>query len=262
MKPSHVFGPAAALMLLSAAALADTSPIRPALDYGGTDRNGRQVTVSEKPDQTRISQATGRDVYSTDGAKLGTIDEAWLDDRGTLAVVTLRGNGGTVPWSSLSFVAQPTPRYVAALKPEDLKNAPKISKDAGFRPVKRELFGKDAVDESGAKLGTVADLVVPFQDGTPVALVVETGSALASKKDYAVAWSAVKGAAKDGKELTVAVGKDELAKAPVMMTKAPESATGEKRTIGHNTGSGSSQETPTLGTATQEHIPGQGARRK
>src|SRR5689334_11057612 len=51
MNSRHVFAPAAALLLLSSAAFAATSPIRPDLDYGGTDRNGRQVTVSEKPNQ-------------------------------------------------------------------------------------------------------------------------------------------------------------------------------------------------------------------
>jgi sporulation protein YlmC with PRC-barrel domain len=263
MNPRHgVLLSAAAMMLLAAAALAETNPTRPDLDYGGTDRPGRQATVSAKPNQTRVGQAIGRDVYSRDGTKLGTIAEAWLDRDGKLAVVTLGGDGGTIPWSSLAFEGKPTPRYVVDLRPEDLKNAPKVTKDQGYRPVKGEIFGTKAVDEAGEELGNVVDLVVPFQDGTPVALVIETGPALTSKKDYAVAWSAVKGEAKDGKAMIVAVPKQELAQAPVMMTKAPEGAGGEPKTIGRNTGSGSSQEKPTLGTSTQEHVPFPADRRK
>ena len=47
-----------------------------------------------------------------------------------------------------------------------------------------------------------------------------------------------------------------------MMTKAPTGANGETRTIGRNPQSGSSQEKPTLGTATEEHVPAPASRRK
>jgi hypothetical protein len=72
---------------LSARALADRNPVQPNLAYGGTkDRAPRTPAVSELPSQIRLSKAIGASVVSRDGAKLGTVADAWIDRSGGIGL--------------------------------------------------------------------------------------------------------------------------------------------------------------------------------
>jgi sporulation protein YlmC with PRC-barrel domain len=239
----------AALMMaaqgFSTMALADSNPLQPNLDYGRTkDRPPRTPTVSELPSQIRLSKAIGGSVVSRNGTELGTIGDAWIDHDDRIGVVTLSGKKGTIPWNSLTFQGEPTPRFVVDLSPDDLHNAPPLQ-GAGLRDVRKDVLGAKIVDPQGKDLGTVHDIVASFSTGAIDAVVIETGSVLLPKQEHAVGWSAVR-PAPNGKALVLSLSTAQLAQAPVMMTKAPEAARGG----GNAAASGSSQAPATLGTST------------
>ena len=253
---------ASAALLAASTVAAETDALKPDLDYGATGgRPPRTATVSARPNQIAVSKVIGQTVFARgSGRQLGKITDVFLDSQGRLALAKI--DNAAVPWSSLEFQGKPSPRFVAGLEPDDLKNAPQPRQGKDLRDVKNDILGKKAVDANGAEFGTVHDLVATVSEGTIAAVAIQTGSALKNKQEHAVAWKAVKGAPKDGQGLVIALSADQVREAPVMMTKAPEGFGGDPRTnpaepqkagSGQPTQSGSSA--PPLGTATVGPAP-------
>lgn len=101
----------------------------------------------------------------------------------------------------------------------------------------------------------MSDIVATLSSGAIDALVIETGGALMPKEEHAVAWSAAR-IAPDGKALVLSLSRDQLAQAPVMMTKAPEAAQGSG-----SVSSGTSNPSATLKNSTVGRVPEPSTRR-
>jgi hypothetical protein len=245
-------GLAAAGAALACPALADSDAIHPRLDYGGTlGRPPRLPTASELPDQIRLSKAIGDPVFSRGRREmLGEIADVWID-REIVAVVTLDRVKGAIPWSSLEFQGTPSPRFNIDLTIDDVRNAPAPSETVGLHEFKKDLLRATAVDEHGHELGKVNDVVAEFSSGTIDAVVIETGSPLTPKEDHAVAWSAVREIPVAGTPLVLTLSAEQLAQAPLMVTKAPAAAVGERGTTGNDASSGSSQDSGPLENSTK-----------
>jgi hypothetical protein len=208
--------------LLAAAALAD-DPLRPALDYGHTDRKPQVLTASERPDQIRLGAYVLRgDVVSRrEDAKLGDIETIFIDPRAALvSVVQLAPTRALVPWASLEFVPREKARFLVDLTPDDIANAPRPNELAGLDDLK-PLLSRQAVGADGKALGRVADLIAMLGDGDIVAVVVEENApALKPKEPRALSWSAVSGRAANG-DLLLSITEPQFAQAPLLTSKAP-----------------------------------------
>ena len=208
---------------------------QPKMDYGHSERLPGKEAVGEAPDQIRVSQAFGRAVFARDaGKELGTVETVLIDrQRNAISVVVLKpaitvkvGGPVVLAWNSLQFQGKPSPRFVTELTPDDIVNAPSLAEEAGRNPllvdVKRSLLGKKVAEQQGAELGSASDLVATFGDGRLVALGIEMGPAVTSKEIRAVPWRIVRLPEDARRSITIAARRDEVAAAPVMMTKAPD----------------------------------------
>jgi sporulation protein YlmC with PRC-barrel domain len=252
---------AAVLALGLAAALPATAaePTESGMASGDTQIAPRQNVVSETGDEIRASEAIGREVRSSDNKPIGKTADLFLGKSGTVELVGIdrEGKNIVVPWSSLRWQAKPAPHFVSQLASDQVGNGtkPETAKETGgYLDVKDRLLGHD-LKHDGKDVGTLRDLVLRFGDGSVVAALVDAGGSEA----YAVPWQKAQIAATgNGKGLTTALSKDEIAKNPQFATKAPE-PTAPANASGS---SGKTQPDTSLGTSTERFVPAPDTRRR
>ena len=222
----------------SGAALAAQPAAEPQMDTGYTNRSPRTPTVSEAADQIRAKAVIGADVRNPNGSEIAKISDLIVNrTSNAIELAVLQPTGGasssgaaTVAWGSLRFEGKPTPHFVTALSREALAAGRSFKKQArngnDLYDVKADLLGKKAVGTSGAEVGRITDLVLTFESGRLVALVIDTGGLISvGAKHHAVAWDkANPQGGKGNAPLRLAVSKTEVDAAPVTATKAPEAA--------------------------------------
>lgn len=245
-------------LALFLAAAAPAAAQQPPMPSGGTERAPRQHVVAEASDQIRATDAIGDGVEGADGEKLGNIEDIYLS-RQSGAVELAVVNGKPIAWNTLHFKGAPAPHFVADEAKPDVKNAPTTTIDKKRYVDVKQVVGKDVVGADGKKLGTLHDIVLRFDDGTPAGLVIQTESDLAPvKTPRVVAWKDAKPQF-DGKKLEVALGPDALQHSPEFATMAPNPSSGEDA-------SGSTGPTPPgtpLGTgAANPSVPAPATRRR
>jgi sporulation protein YlmC with PRC-barrel domain len=246
-----------ALALLLAAA-APAAAQQPPMPSGDTERAPRQHVVAEASDQIRASDAIGDGVHGPDGKKLGDIDDIYLSrDTGVVALAVV--DGKPLAWNTLHFKGAPAPHFVADEAKSDVKNAAPTAIDKTRYIDVKQVRGKDVVGADGKKLGTLDDLVLRFDDGTPAALVVQTESDLEPvKTPRVVAWKDAKPQF-DGKKVEIALGPDALKRSPEFATMAPDPTSGKDA----SGSTGATQPGTTLGTgAADPSVPAPATRRR
>jgi sporulation protein YlmC with PRC-barrel domain len=219
---------------LPAVALAAQPAAEPQMITGFSKATPMTPTVSETGDQISASQAIGADVRDRNGAVVAKIADLIVSRKdAAVKLAILEPAGGlsfrqgrtTVAWDSLKFEGEPTPHFVTALSPQALAAGTSFKrqaeKGADVYDVKTDLLGKPATGADGAHLGKIKDIVLTFGTGRVVALVIDTGGLIGKENNHTVAWNQARPRGKGDAPIRLALSKNEVDAAPVMVAPQP-----------------------------------------